>query len=165
MSLRNRAQALLALFPAFLARLGLVDRRRGEEAFDLAVPAMVTGGLRTLLRTADFFMVSIATGSTAVAALEIGFQYYFIPFGLALALVRHDQCRLPVQSADDHAGANFAIKQSLWLALLVSLPITAGTWVYADSMIGLLNSNPEIIELGAAYLRVVMLTVVFRFWG
>ncbi|QRY22556.1 MULTISPECIES: MATE family efflux transporter [unclassified Halobacterium] len=166
MSLRNRAQALLALFPAFLARLGLVDRRRGEEAFDLAVPAMVTGGLRTLLRTADFFMVSIATGSTAVAALEIGFQYYFIPFGLALALTSGTISVVSrFKGADDHAGANFAIKQSLWLALLVSLPITAGTWVYADSMIGLLNSNPEIIELGAAYLRVVMLTVVFRFWG
>jgi Na+-driven multidrug efflux pump len=66
--------------------MGVVDRDRGEEAFDLALPVMVTGALRTLLRTADFLMVGQAIGATAVAALELGFQYYFIPFGLSLAL-------------------------------------------------------------------------------
>ncbi|WP_232703319.1 MATE family efflux transporter [Halobacterium wangiae] len=166
MPFRDRIAALLAAFPAALARLGLLDREKGEEAFDLAVPAMVTGGLRTVLRTADFFMVSIAAGDAAVAALEFGFQYYFIPFGLALALTSGTISVVSrLKGAEDDVGADFAIKQSLWLSLLVSVPITVGAWLYADPLVGLLASDAETTALGADYLRVVMLAVVFRFWS
>ncbi|WP_232686802.1 MATE family efflux transporter [Halobacterium zhouii] len=165
-ALSSRIGALLAAFPALLARLGVLDREKGEEAFDLAVPAMVTGGLRTLLRTADFLMVSVAAGSTAVAALEFGFQYYFIPFGLALALTSGTISVVSrLKGAEDDVGADFAIKQSLWLSVLISVPITVGTWVYADFLVGLLAHDPQTTALGADYLRVVMLSVAFRFWS
>jgi putative MATE family efflux protein len=165
-TLSGRVAALLAAFPALLARLGLLDREKGEEAFDLAVPAMVTGGLRTVLRTADFFMVSIAAGSTAVAALEFGFQYYFIPFGLALALTSGTISVVSrLKGAENDLGADFALKQSLWLSLLISAPITLGTWVYADFLVGLLAQDPQTTALGADYLRIVMLSVAFRFWS
>lgn len=49
-------------FPALLARLGIVDREKGDEAFDLAVSVMVSGGMRPVLCASDFFMVSIALG-------------------------------------------------------------------------------------------------------
>ncbi|MFB6269458.1 MAG: MATE family efflux transporter [Halobacterium sp.] len=163
---RRRVEALVAAFPALLARFGLVDRRKGEEAFDLALPAMVTGGLRTLLRTTDFLMVSIAAGEVAVAALEFGFQFYFIPFGLALALTSGTISVVSrLKGAEDHREADFALKQSLWLSLLISIPITVGTWLYADPLVGMLASDPETAALGADYLRVVMLSVAFRFWS
>jgi len=162
----RRLTAVLYAFPGLLARLGVIDREKGEEAFDLAVPAMVTGGLRTLLRTADFFMVSLAAGGSAVAALEFGFQYYFIPFGLALALTSGTISVVSrLKGAGRDAEADFAIKQSLWLAIVLSIPITAATWVYADPLIGLLTDNPDTIAKGALYLRIVMLSVVFRFWS
>ena len=44
---KRRVQEAALLFPAALARLGLLDRKKGVEAFDLAVPVMVTGGFRT----------------------------------------------------------------------------------------------------------------------
>jgi len=163
---RERVHDLLFRFPAALARLGLLDRQKGEEAFDLAVPAMVTGGLRTILRTADFFMVSLALGSSAVAALEFGFQYYFIPFGLALALTSGTisvVSRFKGQGAHDRA--DFAVKQSLYISIILSIPITLFTWVYADPMIELLTDNPTTVRQGATYLRIVMLSVVFRFWS
>ena len=47
-------------FPALFARLGIVDREKGDEAFDLAVPVMVSGGMRTVLRASEFFMISLA---------------------------------------------------------------------------------------------------------
>ncbi|WP_336035724.1 MATE family efflux transporter [Halobacterium yunchengense] len=165
-ALRRRVEAVVAAFPAVLARLGLVDRRKGEEAFDLALPAMVTGGLRTVLRTTDFLMVSVAAGEVAVAALEFGFQFYFVPFGLALALTSGTISVVSrLKGADDDAAADFAIKQSLWLSLLVSVPITAGAWLYADPLVGLLAGDPRTTALGADYLRVVMLSVAFRFWS
>ncbi|MFC7201031.1 MATE family efflux transporter [Halospeciosus flavus] len=163
---RRRLRNLLFAFPALLARLGLLDREKGEEAFDLAVPAMVTGGLRTLLRTADFFMVSVASGGAAVAALELGFQYYFIPFGLALALTSGTISVVSrLKGAESHREADFAIKQSLWLAILLSVPITVATWAYADPMVGLLTDDAATIRKGATYLRIVMLSVGFRFWS
>jgi len=166
MTLRRRAEALVAAFPALLAQLGLVDRRKGEEAFDLALPAMVSGGLRTVLRTTDFLMVSIAAGDVAVAALEFGFQYYFIPFGLSLALTSGTISVVSrLKGADEDAEADFAIKQSLWISLLLSAPLTVGAWLYADPLVELLASDPETAALGAEYLRVVMLSVAFRFWS
>ncbi|WP_049916903.1 MATE family efflux transporter [Halogeometricum pallidum] len=165
-SLQRRAHDALMRFPALLARLGLVDREKGSRAFDLAVPVMVTGGMRTLLRIADFLMVSIALGESAVAGLELGFQYYFIPFGLALALTSGT---ISVVSrfvgADDHDAADFAVKQSLWLSLLLSAPITVAGWVYATPLVDLLTNDPAAIRLGSAYLRIVMLSVAFRFWS
>ncbi|GGL46160.1 MATE family efflux transporter [Halocalculus aciditolerans] len=165
-ALSERVRRVLARFPAVLARLGLVEREKADEAFDLAVPAMVTGGLRTVLRTSDFLMVSLAAGTSAVAGLELGFQYYFIAFGLALALTSGTISVVSrLKGAGDDAAADFAIKQSLWLALLVSLPLTAATWVYATPLVGLLTPDPATVRQGATYLRIVMLSAVFRFWS
>ncbi|EMA49022.1 MULTISPECIES: MATE family efflux transporter [Halococcus] len=165
-ALRDRLYAAVLHFPALLARLGLVDREKGTEAFDLAVPVMVSGGFRTLLRVTDFFMVSLALGSAAVAGLELGFQYYFIGFGLALGL---SSGTISVVSrfvgAGEDARANLAIKQSLWLALSVTIPLTLVTWFEAEAMVGLLTDAPQTIALGGTYLRIVMLSVSFRFWS
>lgn len=163
---KRRIRKATFLFPAVLARVGLLDREKGEEAFDLAVPAMITGGMRTMLRVADFFMVGRAVGDEAVAALELGFQYYFIPFGLSLALTSGTISVVSrFEGAGEHENANFTIKQSLWLALLLAIPITAVTWVYADPLVGLLTDDARVIELGGLYLRIIMLSVSFRFWS
>jgi Na+-driven multidrug efflux pump len=149
-SVRDRARALLLAFPAALARLGLVDREKGEEAFDLAVPAMVTGGMRTVLRTADFLFVSVAVGETAVAALELGFQYYFIPFGLALALTSGTISVVSrFKGAEEHARADLAVKQSLWLGLALAVPITVAAWEFSPAMIGHKTDVAATIEKGA----------------
>jgi putative MATE family efflux protein len=165
-SVRQRLRRLLSVFPAALAAAGVLDRRKGEEAFDLALPVMVTGGLRTALRIADFLMVGLAVGEAAIAGLEIGFQYYFIAFGLSLALSSGT-----ISLVSRHAGAgrpaaaDFAVKQSLWLALLVSIPIALLTWVHAEVMISLLTDDSRTVALGGTYLRIVMLSAPLRFWS
>ena len=80
---RGRLRRLLFVFPETLARLGLVDREAGRRAFDLALPVMLAAGFRIVQQVADFLMVSLALGASAVAGLEIGFQYYFIEIGRA----------------------------------------------------------------------------------
>jgi putative MATE family efflux protein len=162
----GRAARVLLAFPRLLARLALVDRRKGEEAFDLAVPAMVTGGLRVLLRFADFLMVSLAVGSAGLAALEFGFLYFFVGFGLSLALTSGTISVVSrLKGADRHDRADLAVKQSLWLSLSLALPLTAASWLYAEPMVGLLTDDPEVVELGAVYLRILMLSTAFRFWS
>jgi putative MATE family efflux protein len=162
----ERVRSTLVLFPAALARLGIVDRQKGEDAFRLAAPVMVTGSLRTLLRTADFFMVSLALGPAAVAGLQFGFQYFFIALGLSLAVSSGTISVVArFYGAEEYDRANLAIKQSLWLAVVIAVPLTVGGWVYAEPLIDLLTDDAEAIRLGAIYLRLIMLSVALRFWS
>ncbi|WP_435079692.1 MATE family efflux transporter [Halococcus sp. AFM35] len=165
-ALQNRLRAVIFRFPALLARLGIVNREKGDEAFDLAVPVMVSGGMRTVLRASDFFMISLALGGSAVAGLELGFQYYFIGFGLALGLSSGTISLVSrFVGAGEPENANFAVKQSFWIALTISVPLTLVTWGFAEEMVGLLTNDPATIRLGGTYLRIVMLSVSFRFWS
>ena len=153
-------------FPALLARFGLVDREKSTEALDLAAPVMVTGGLRILLRIADFAMVGLALGDAAIAGLELGFQYFFVGFGLSLAVTSGTISVVSrLQGADEPDRANLAVKQSLWLALLISLPLTAFSWVYAEPMVGVLTNDADAIRYGGLYLSIVMLSLAPRFWS
>lgn len=164
--IRRKMRYMLLYFPELLARLGIVDEEKGKEAFNLALPIMVTGGVRTLMRTLDFFMVSVAVGSAAIAALQLGFQYYFIGFGLALAVSSGTISVVSrLKGAGSHTRANLAIKQSFWISLLVTIPLTIVTWVHAEAMIDLLTNDSEVIALGGTYLRIVMLSVTCRFWS
>jgi putative MATE family efflux protein len=162
---RSAILDLLFGFPAALAKLGIVDREAGDRAFDLALPVMLTAGFRILQQVADFLMVSIALGASAVAGLEIGFQYYFIGFGLSLAVSSGTISVVArLVGAGEDAQADVALKQSLWLSLLLAAPLTLLAWLYAEPMVGLLTDDAAVIRQGGAYLRVVMLGLVFRFW-
>ena len=166
MSVRSRVRDVLDYFPSTLARLGVVERSSATEAFDLAVPVMVTGGLRVLLRIADFLFVGIALGDAAIGGLELGFQYYFIGFGLSLALTSGTisvVSRLKGEGRGERA--NLAVKQSLLLSTVVAVPITVASWRYAEPMVAILTDDPAVVGYGAAYLRVVMLSLVFRFYS
>ncbi|ELZ28206.1 MATE efflux family protein [Halosimplex carlsbadense 2-9-1] len=166
MAVRRRIRDALFLFPALLDRLGIADREKAGEAFDLALPVMVTGALRVLLRVADFLMVGIALGDAAIAGLELGFQYYFIGFGLSLAVSSGTISVVSrLQGADRPDRADLAVKQSLWLALAISLPLTAVAWVYAEPLVGLLTGDEAAIRYGATYLSIVMLSMAPRFWS
>lgn len=154
------------MYPALLARLGIVSRSEAEEAFEIAVPAMVTGGIRTILRATDFFLISLALGDAAVAGIEFGFQYYFIGFGLALGISSGTISVVArAKGAGDDATADLAVKQSLWIALAICLPLTVATWFWAEGLVGLLTHDARTIAYGGAYLRIVMLAVVCRFWS
>jgi putative MATE family efflux protein len=166
MAIRQAVRAVLEWYPAALSRLGLVDRAKATDALDLAAPVMVTGGLRVLLRMADFLMVGIALGDTAIAGLELGFQYYFVGFGLSLAVTSGTISVVSrLKGAGEHARADLAVTQSLWLSLAISLPLATLSWLYAEPLIGILSEDPLTIALGATYLAIVMLSLPFRFFS
>jgi putative MATE family efflux protein len=163
---RDVPRRLIEGFPALLARLGLVEREKATEALDLAAPVMVTGALRILLRIADFAMVGLALGDAAIAGLELGFQYYFVGFGLSLAITSGTISVVSrLQGAGDPARANLAVKQSLWLGLAISVPLTLVSWFHAPALVGVLTDDPDAIRNGATYLSIVMIALVPRFWS
>ena len=163
---RSSIERVVEGVPAVLARLGLVDREMATDATDLAAPVMVTGGLRILLRLADFLMVGVALGDAAIAGLELGFQYYFVGFGLSLAISSGTISVVSrLQGAGESESADLAVKQSLWLALLISAPLTLVSWLYPEALVDVLTNDPATITFGATYLSIVMLSMAPRFWS
>ncbi len=158
--------SVLKSLPRFLSRIGLIDERRGTEAMDLAWPVITTGALRVTLRLSDFLMVGMAAGAAGVAAVGFGFQFYFIGFAFALALSSGTLSLVSQHfGAEEYDEAYFVIKQSTWIAVLMSIPLMLFTWFYAEEMIGILGAAPDVIEMGAPYLKVLMLGVFFRFFS
>lgn len=130
------------------------------------MPVMVSGSMRTVLRASDFFLISLALGGSAVAGLELGFQYYFIGFGLTLGLSSGTISLVsPFVGAGEPENANFTVEDSFWIALMISVPLALVTWGFAEEMVGLLTDDPATIQLGGTYLRIVMILVLFRFWS
>ena len=164
--IRAASRRVIEGFPALLARFGLVDREKGTAALDLAAPVMVTGGLRVLLRIADFLMVGLALGDDAIAGLELGFQYYFIGFGLSLAVTSGTISVVSrLQGAGESRRANLAVKQSLWIGLAIAVPLTLVAWFFAPELVGVLTDDRAAIGFGATYLAIVMLSLTPRFWS
>ncbi|MFP4142169.1 MAG: MATE family efflux transporter [Thermoplasmata archaeon] len=164
--IRTQDHPVVKAIPKLLSRLGLIDEKRGTDAFSLAWPVMLTGGLRVALRLTDFLMVGIAIGSAGLAALGFGFQFFFIGFALALA-VSSGTISLVSQhyGAGEYEKANFVIKQSTWLAVIISLPLMTITWFYSEQMIALLGAEPNVVDMGGAYLRILMVGILFRFFS
>lgn len=166
LSIRTIKEKIAEAFPKLLSRMGILDRKRGTDAFNLALPVIFTGGLRVALRLTDFLMVGIAIGAAGVAALGFGFQFFFIGFALALAMSSGTISLVSQHyGAGDYDKANFALKQSVWIALILSIPLMVVTYFYAEQMIALLGAEPNVVEMGGAYLRILMVGLFFRFFS
>ncbi|WP_290818087.1 MATE family efflux transporter [Halovivax sp.] len=145
-----------------LARLGLIDRERARRTTDLAWPRIVTGLARMSKSAVDVAMVGIAVGSAAIAGVGFAGPFWGLAFtvgggvaGGTIALVsqRYGAGRF------DELGQ--AIRSSVLLVLLVSVPLAAFFATFSTELISIISNDPEVIELGAAYLAVVAFGVPF----
>ncbi|WP_323171695.1 MATE family efflux transporter [Natrialba sp. PRR66] len=145
-----------------LARLGVLDADRARRTADLAWPRVVTGLARMSKNAVDVAMVGVAVGSTAIAG--VGFASPF--WGLAFAVgggVAGGTIALVSQrySAESFESLGQAVRSSSLLVLLLTLPLTVLFWTYPTELISVIGSDPESIELGAEYLKIVGLGIPF----
>ncbi|MFC7213334.1 MATE family efflux transporter [Saliphagus sp. GCM10025334] len=154
---------LLILWIGFaLARAGLIERERARRTTDLAWPRIVTGIARMSKSAVDVAMVGIAVGSSAIAGVGFAGPFWGLAFsvgggvaGGTIALVSQRY------GAEAYDQLGQAVRSSVFLVVVVSLPITATFWLYAESFIGLITDNPDAIRYGSAYLQVVALGIPF----
>ncbi|NKE35041.1 MATE family efflux transporter [Natronococcus sp. JC468] len=145
-----------------LARLGLVSSERARRTTNLAWPRVLTGLARMSKNAVDVAMVGVAVGSTAIAG--VGFAASF--WGLAFAIgggVAGGTIALVSQryGAEAFDSLGQAVRSSVVLVLLLTLPVTAVFWTYPTELISLIGNDPESISQGATYLRIVGLGVPF----
>ena len=162
--LRVLLAGLLGWIASLLDRAGVIERERLRSTVDLAWPRVITGFAIMSKQTADLAMVGIVLGAPAVAGLAFAGAYWtvgkFVAIGLAggtVSLVSQNY------GGDDASRAALVVKQSVWIALLLSVPIVAFYMLFAGELIGLLSSNEAAIGHGTLYLAVVAPALLFEF--
>ncbi|WP_435073438.1 MATE family efflux transporter [Halorubrum sp. HHNYT27] len=160
--LPNPFRALILYIGFALAKAGLIDRHRVVRTTDLAWPRIVTGIARMSKNAVDVALVGVAVGTSAVAGVGFAGPYWGLAFAIGggvaggtIALVSQRY------GAEAYAELGDAVRASVLLVVIVTIPVSAAFWTYSTAFIDVLSSNEEAIALGAAYLRVVGLGVPF----
>ena len=153
-----------AALAALLARLGIIERDRLTATVDLAWPRVITGFAIMSKQTADLAMVGSVLGAQAVAGLAFAGAYWtvgkFVAIGLAggtVGLVSQHY------GGGESARAALLVKQSVWVALVLAVPVVAGFVAFADPLIALLSDDAAAVGYGTTYLGIVAPALVFEF--
>lgn len=160
----NPLRRFLYLIASGMVRLGLLDRYRAERSADLAWPQMVTGLARQSRRTADLAMVGFALGPSAVAGLGFAYTYWFLIGGLSVGMAGGTISLVSQRyGAAEYREVDLVVKQSVLIAVVLSIPLTGIYWVFADELIGLLGADSTTLQYSSAYLRWLSVGILFKF--
>lgn len=132
----------------------------------LAWPVMVSNLLQTLTVTVDLIMVGSLTGiaGSAVGAVGLGGQILFLFFGVMISISSGTVALVArAIGAGNREEANEVLKQSLVLGALLSIPLTLVGVGFARPLLSVFGAEPEVVDLGTAYIQVISLSVFFQF--
>lgn len=145
-----------------LCQVNLANRDRVYRTADLAWPRILTGLARMSKIAVDIAMVGVAVGPAAIAGLGFAGPYWAFTFvlggGIATGTIALVSQRYGAKSFD---LLDQAVRTSVFLVLLATLPITLVLWVFPVELIALLTGDERSIELGAAYLQVIAIGMPF----
>jgi putative MATE family efflux protein len=147
-----------------LAWAGVIDRQRFERTLSLSWPRIVTGFAIMSKQTVDLALVGWAVGSTAVAGLAFAYAYWtlgkFVGIGIAggaVALISQNY------GGEEPERASLVVKQGVWIALAIVVPLGLCYAVFAESLVGVFGSEQAPIEFGSVYLVIVAPALGFEY--
>jgi putative MATE family efflux protein len=163
--LPNPVRGVILLIGLALARVGLITPERARRATDLSWPRVVTGMARMSKNAADVAMVGAAPGIAATPAISgVGFAgpFWGLAFslggGFAAGTIALVSQRFGAEAFDQLGQA---IRSSVLVVVVTTLPISVAFWLFPSGLIGLLTDASQAIEFGATYLKIVGLGVPF----
>ena len=160
--LPNPFRALILYIGFALARAGLIDRHRVVRTADLAWPRIVTGIARMSKNAVDVAMVGVAVGTSAVAGVGFAGPYWGLAFALGGGVAGGTIALVSQRfGAEAYGELGDAIRASVLLAIVITIPVSAAFWTFPTRFIDVLSSNESAIAFGADYLRIVGLGVPF----
>ncbi len=161
-SLKNPVRMLILAVGVGLSRIGLVERDRVQPIVDLAWPRIVTGLARMSKSAVDVAMVGVGIGSAAIAGVGFASPFWGLAFtiggGVGAGTIALVSQRF---GAEAYLRMGQAVRSSVVLVILLTLPIVAVFWLFPEYLIGLLSNDPEATRLGSAYLRVLAFGIPF----
>lgn len=129
--------------------------------FAVGVPASIQNLLNVLGSTL-LNNFTAAYGATAVAAMGVAQKLHMIPMQMGMGF---GQGIMPLVSYNYASGNRTRMKKAILLALSLVVPamglVALGYFLGAPWLISLFMDNPEIIQSGARFLRVMGLNVPF----
>jgi putative MATE family efflux protein len=147
-----------------LAWVGVINRKRLDRTMSLSWPRIVTGFAIMSKQAVDLALVGWAVGSAAVAGLAYAYAYWtigkFVGIGLAggaVALVSQNY------GGDETGRASLVVKQGVWIALAIGVPISVVYGVFAEPLIRVLGSDPAPVGHGVTYLVIVAPALGFEY--
>lgn len=121
--------------------------------------------LQNILLSAAGFFDTIMVGSIhrGVSAVGVASQYvtimttimFGVNAGMSLYLSQF-------YGANDHKGMKKSFALMLWMNLILTIFFTVTGFFFNEQIIGFYNTDPEIIELGGLYLRIVSIGFAFQ---
>ncbi|SFR46879.1 MATE family efflux transporter [Halogeometricum limi] len=145
-----------------LAHFGIIDRDRAVRTTELAWPRIVTGLARMSKNAVDVAMVGIASGTAAITGVGFAGPYWGLAFALGGGVAAGTLALVSQRYGAGHSeGLGVAVRSSTVLVVVACLPVTAVFWLFPTALISVLTDNPEAVELGARYLKLVGLGVPF----
>nr|WP_136689635.1 MATE family efflux transporter [Halorhabdus amylolytica] len=161
----NPVRGVILLIGLGLARLGLIDASRARRATDLSWPRVVTGIARMSKNAADVAMVGAASGlvaNDAISGVGLAGPFWGLAFafggGFAAGTIALVSQRF---GAEEFAQLSQAVRSSFVVVVAVTIPIGAAFWLFPERLIGLLNSDAQVVEYGSTYLKILGLGVPF----
>jgi len=145
------------------SRIGIFRQSSDEQApislnrqlLRLAWPSLVENLLQTMLVVVDMIFVG-RLGADAIAGIGLGGQMTFFLQVLFMGLaVGNTALVARAIGAGDKSEAERIAKQSLLIALLLSIVIGAVVWLFADQIIQVMGATDEVNAIGSGFLRIV----------
>ena len=131
---------------------GNIDR----AIFLLAIPMTLEMLMESLFAIVDIFFVS-KIGVNAVAAVGLTESMltitYSLGWGLAMGTTAMVARRVGEQ---DNDGASVAAVQSIYLALLISIPIMIAGVFYSEGLLRMMGASESLIEEGSGYTKIAL---------
>jgi putative MATE family efflux protein len=142
-----------------VARRSPYDR----DILRLALPAFGALVAEPLYRLTDTAVVGhlgtteLAGMTLAIAVLGTGYAIFvFLAYGTTQAVAR-------LIGAGQHERAAHQAVQSLWLAVVLGVGLSAVLWVVADPLVGLLGGEGAVADNAAVYLQISVLGLPLTF--
>lgn len=148
---------------AWVARLNAMRRTHpagapislNRQLFQLAWPSLVENLLQTMLGFVDLVFVG-QLGADAIAGVGLGNQLMFLLLVSFMGLSVGNQALVArAIGAGDHRDAERISKQSLIVALGLSVVIAIFGFVFSDSIIAVMGATPDVTAIGGGFLRIV----------
>ena len=134
-----------------------------RDIWKLTVPIVLQNLLSTAVSSADVFMLNYV-GQAHIAAVSLAAQFasvlFMVLYGLGTGVTM-----LSAQyfGKKDFRAINLVQGIALRFSLAVSLVFALGAFLFPQGMMRIFTQDPELIEIGARYLRNI--SVAYLCWG
>ncbi|MBM3128747.1 MAG: MATE family efflux transporter [Chloroflexi bacterium] len=126
-----------------------------RQLLRLAGPSLVENLLQTMLMVCDMIFVG-QLGKDAIAGIGLGMQLtFFLQVAFMGLAVGNTALIARAIGAGDQRAAERIAKQSLTLAVVISIVIGALTWFAADDIVRVMGATASVNALASDFLRIV----------